>query len=85
MGEEAPMHTQGKPLNVIPQMSIDTRAARANSEATTDVPERLSHETTNDAPRSPRNFQNPFSRAQTSLDVDDYFVRPSLHHIRYDN
>jgi hypothetical protein len=58
-----------------PEISIDTRTGRAESNATTDV-ERISHESV-EAPMSPRNFQNPFSRAQTSLDMDDYFVRPS--------
>lgn len=69
------MHQQSAPLNKAPTIAIDTKAARANSEATTDVNDRLSHETTNQGPLSPRNFQNPFSRAQTSLDMDDYFVR----------
>lgn len=73
MGEEAPVHQQAMPLNKAPTMSIDTKAARANSEASTNVPESLTHEETN-YPMSPRNFQNPFSRAQTSLDMDDYFV-----------
>jgi hypothetical protein len=35
-----------------------------------------------DPPMSPRDFQrNPFSRAQTSLDVDDYFVSATLESI----
>lgn len=30
---------------------------------------------------SPRHFTpNPFSRKNTSLDIDDYFVRPSINH-----
>ena len=75
MGEEAPMQDQTKSPVKAP-ISIDTRVARAESNATTDV-ERVSHESV-EGPLSPRNFQNPFSRAQTSLDMDDYFVRPSL-------
>jgi hypothetical protein len=50
-----------------------TMTTRAESSATTEA-EKISME---DPPMSPRNFANPFSRAQTSLDVDDYFVSAS--------
>jgi hypothetical protein len=53
-----------------PSISVDVR--RADSNATTDV-DRVSR-TSVDIPLSPRNFQNPFSRAHTTLDMDDYFV-----------
>ncbi|TID20891.1 hypothetical protein E2P81_ATG05522 [Venturia nashicola] len=75
MGEEAMMHHQDMPLSKAPTMTIDTKAARTNSQASTDVPGSPTHEET-DYPTSPRNFQNPFSRAQTSLEMDDYFVGP---------
>lgn len=73
MGEEA--HINDIPTRAptkAPEMTIDARTTRAESNATTDV-ERISHESI-EGPMSPRNFKNPFSRAQTSLDMDDYFV-----------
>ncbi len=42
------------------------------------------HESLNDLPMSPaQHTPNPFSRQHTSLDLDDYFVCPSLYPSRH--
>jgi hypothetical protein len=73
MGEEAQMTDIPTKTPVKePGMAIDSRIEKAESSASTDVGG-ISRESL-DPPMSPRNFKNPFSRVQTSLDMDDYFV-----------
>ena len=78
-------HIEVKPLEKRPTISTaaannDISTAKASSErngssASTKAEGGLEKSLTYDPPMSPRDYQrNPFSRQQTSLDVDDYFV-----------
>jgi hypothetical protein len=72
MGEEAPMSipTQDDPkMQTVYVKSPSSLAETAHGSDNTD------HEI-DSAPLSPRNMKNPFSRAQTSVDMSDYFVGP---------
>jgi hypothetical protein len=72
MGEEAHMPDLPTQAPTKPPGAVE-RVDRANSNATTDVEQ--DQISIDERPMSSRNFQNPFSRVQTSLDMDDYFVR----------
>jgi hypothetical protein len=77
MGEEAYSDMDRMPTQAPTKApGVIERTVRASSNATTDVEnDRVSI----DAPPSERNkTPNPFSRAHTGLDMDDYFVRVKL-------
>lgn len=63
MGDEAhvdlSMHMKPEPLT----------SERSRSSGTTEREKSI-----DEPPMSPRNFETPFSRAHTTLDMDDYFV-----------
>lgn len=63
----------GDHFDMVPQHKVAKISVRTTSNATTDVDE--SKVSMENPPMSPRNFENPFSRAHTTLEMDDYFVR----------
>lgn len=76
------MAEDGHHIAITPPKKTPTLIAeqpRANSSTTTEAGDLRKEKslTFDDPPLSPRDYQrNPFSRAQTSLDVDDYFSGP---------
>ena len=72
MGEEAPQSIPTHEDPKTPQVVQHKPASLADTAHGSDHPEQV----IDSAPMSPRNMKNPFSRAQTSVDMSDYFVGP---------
>lgn len=71
MGDEAPHQPDMTTQAAVP-LALGHKSGTTASSATEIDHDRVSVES--GGPLSPRIYGNPFSRAQTSLDMDDYFV-----------
>jgi hypothetical protein len=64
-------------MNIPTDDSKDAHVVEQGVPSLTDTAHSSDHEVEIDAaPMSPRNLKNPLSRAQTSVDMSDYFVGP---------
>jgi hypothetical protein len=73
MGEEGPISIPVDEINAAPDVA-ERPPSPARSQDTAHGSENPG--TIDDPPLSPRNFKTPFSRAQSSVDVTEYFVGP---------